>query len=352
MITELLEAGGEEARARAVSRAAEILARDGVVGLPTETVYGLGAAEGRSTALARLRELKERPPEKPFSVAFSSAEAALARFPSLTSPLRRLIGRFWPGPLTLVLCDGAGGTLGARVPGSEVTRAIIAAAGAPLYLPSANPAGREPAREARQVLAGFSGRIEAVVDGGRTPLGHASTVVRCGREGLEVLRAGILSEAEIRQAAAVRVLFVCMGNTCRSPMAAALLKAALARRLGLPAERLERAGFAVESAGLRADEGEPASAGALRAMAARSIALAGHRARAVSAALLDAQERVFVMTPAMLAEVRALTRRPQRVLLIDPAGAAVTDPFGGSDQVYEECARQLERCAAALAEKL
>ena len=115
---------------------------------------------------------------------------------------RRLAERFWPGPLTLVVADGRGGSVGLRCPDLQTARELVRLTGVPVAAPSANPSGRPPATSAEEALRLFEGRIAAVLDGGPARMGVASTVVRALGEGVEVLREGALSEAEVRRALA------------------------------------------------------------------------------------------------------------------------------------------------------
>lgn len=336
----------------ACARAAGLLARGGIVALPTETVYGVGVRADDEAAVARLRQLKGREADKPFTLVLPDMVSSFALARQVSAAGRRLAKRFWPGPLTLVVEALQGGSVGLRVPGNDVTRAVLAQVGAPIALPSANPAGDPPACDAEQVLAYFAGHIDAVLDDGRVPIGEPSTVVDVRGLAPRVLRAGFLSENDIRRAAITSILFVCSGNTCRSPMAAALARSALAQRLGTTVAELPAAGYRIASAGMYAGAGQAASAGARAAMDARQIDLSTHRSQPLTDALLAEQDRVYVMTGSLLAAVREVAPDPQRIEHIDPNRRDVSDPFGGSNEVYERCAHELEAKVARVIDAL
>lgn len=336
----------------AIQEAALRLRAGGLVALPTETVYGIAACADSAAAVERLRALKGRDAAQPFTLACPTRELAFARAASVPLTAQRLADRYWPGPLTLVLPAADGETIGLRVPAPMTTRRVLELAGCGAWLPSANPAGEPPAVDAAGVLAYFDGRIDAIVDGGRAPIGQASTIVRCERARLEVLRTGLLGADDVMRVAQRRVLFVCSGNTCRSPMAAALLRRALARKLGVQPHELDAAGYVIGSAGLHAATGDPVSSGARVAMSQRGIDVAAHRARRLSPELLAAQDHVFVMTNRLLHELRRLAPHPERVRLVDENGGDVVDPYGGSDAEYEACAIELDGKIARIAETL
>ncbi|WP_296761666.1 L-threonylcarbamoyladenylate synthase [Sediminimonas sp.] len=181
--------------ANGIAQAAAILARGGLVALPTETVYGLGADARQGRAVARIFEAKGRPRFNPLIVHVDSAETA-RRYVAWPAQAEALATAFWPGPLTLVLPlrDDAGlsplvtaglDTLAIRVPAHPLARRLLAAFGGPVAAPSANPSGRISPTTAAHVLAGLSGRIEAVLDGGPCPVGVESTIV--GLSGTPVL---------------------------------------------------------------------------------------------------------------------------------------------------------------------
>ena len=140
----------------------------------------------------------------------------------------------------------------------------------PVVMTSANRAGEAPATDAGAVRQTFAdGELAAVLDGGPCALGEASTVARLGPGGIELLREGIVTMEEIKRTAGQRLLFVCTGNTCRSPMAEALARTALRR--ALEAKDEADFGFRVGSAGVYAGPGAPASPQAIEALAERDI---------------------------------------------------------------------------------
>lgn len=186
--------------AEGLERAANLLAAGGLVAFPTETVYGLGA-DGRSGgAVASLYAAKGRPSFNPLIAHVTSLEAA-TREGLFGADATRLAEAFWPGPLTLVvpvaptgtvceLARAGHSTIALRMPAHDTARALLAAVGRPVAGPSANRSGHVSPVEADHVLADLDGRIDAVLDSGRTPVGVESTIVACLGGAPKLLRSG------------------------------------------------------------------------------------------------------------------------------------------------------------------
>ena len=326
--------------AAAREAAAAALERGELVVLPTETVYGLAGREDRPAARERLDALKTGR-DRPYSLAVASPEMLGERLAPLPQLARWIADRWWPGPVTQLLPQRDGPLLGVRVPGHAWTRELIELGGAPLLLPSANRPGESAPRDAESIDPGVLEQAAVVVDGGRAALGEASTVVEPRTWVLRVSREGVISRQDLDRQVRPRVLVVCSGNTCRSPIAQRLL-----------ARELERAGGpdwlvpAVESAGLQAVPGLPATDHAIDALAQRGLDLSGHVTRPVDDALLDRVDLALVMTrrhAELLA--RRAGGRPLRIELFDPAGHDVEDPFGGTAAEYRSVTAALERMA-------
>jgi len=207
-------------------RAAGILRAGGLVAFPTETVYGLGADAGNDLAVARIFAAKGRPRFNPLIVHVAEATAARCLV-GWSDAVEVLASAFWPGPLTLVLplLQGGGiaplvtaglGSLAVRVPAHPVARELLAAFGGPLAAPSANPSGRISPTTAAHVAAGLSGRIEAIVDGGRGGVGVESTSVGlCGAPTL--LRPGGLPAEAVEAALGQRLARPGTGDPLSAP---------------------------------------------------------------------------------------------------------------------------------------
>jgi L-threonylcarbamoyladenylate synthase len=188
--------------AAALARAAAVLRDGGLVAFPTETFYGLGAAANDPTALRRVYAVKGRSESKPLLVLIDSIAMAESLAAEVTPRARELMGRHWPGPLTLVLrarpdlppvLTAGTGTIGMRMSPHPVARGLVRALGAPVTAPSANPEGGAPPTSAAQVLKAFDGRIDLIIDGGPTAGGPASTVVDVTTDAELVLRAGAVT---------------------------------------------------------------------------------------------------------------------------------------------------------------
>jgi L-threonylcarbamoyladenylate synthase len=165
--------------------AAEALRTGKVALVPTETVVGLVAAEG---GLGRIHEIKGRDPNKPVALLCSSPEEAYALAASVPPLARRLAGRYWPGPLTLVLDHPAGGTVGVRVPADSAVRAVLAAYGEPLYATSANLSGEPAPKGLEEVDPEVSEAVDLIVEG-EPGSGEASAVVDLSNGQVRLLRA-------------------------------------------------------------------------------------------------------------------------------------------------------------------
>jgi L-threonylcarbamoyladenylate synthase len=192
--------------AAGLETAARILRDGGVVGMPTETVYGLAANAGDPVAVARIFAVKGRPADNPLIVHLASVDE-LDRVVASVGPLAaRLAERFWPGPLTLVLEAGpavpaitTGGlsTVAVRVPDHPVAAALLAAFGGPLAAPSANRSGRPSPTTAGHVVADLGDDLGVVLDGGPCPVGVESTVVDARGAVPIVLREGSITREDL-----------------------------------------------------------------------------------------------------------------------------------------------------------
>ena len=195
--------------AAGVQRAGELLQQGQVVGIPTETVYGLAANALDADAVLRIFEAKGRPQDNPLIIHISALEQLEALAEDLTPAVWQMAEHFWPGPLTMVVRKksvipdrtSAGlDTVGIRMPSHPVARAIIDAAGVPLAAPSANTSGKPSPTTARDVLDDMNGKIPAIVDGGACSVGVESTVVDMTGEYPQILRPGAITEEMIAEA--------------------------------------------------------------------------------------------------------------------------------------------------------
>lgn len=214
-----------EAR-QAVDRAAEILRRGGLVALPTETVYGLGANALDEAAVRRIFAAKQRPAWDPVIVHIADEAMLEGLVESVPDPARQLMKAFWPGPLTLLLPRSravadvvtAGRPLvGVRMPSHPVALELIRRAGIPIAAPSANVFGHISPTTAEHVLHDLDGRIDAVLDAGPTAHGVESTVLDPCQSPMVIYRPGAVTRIQIRQTAGPVEIFLSSGELHQTP---------------------------------------------------------------------------------------------------------------------------------------
>lgn len=318
----------------------------GLVAFPTETVYGIAVNTRDPDAVRRLYRLKGRPGDKPLTVHLASPEDLVTLLGRVPRPAAKLAARFWPGPLTLVVPDRHGRPTGCRVPDHALAREFLRECGTRIAAPSANPHDQPAPTTADQVLEHFDGLLDAVIDGGPCRHGRSSTVVRVTDDEVEVLRAGVVPEIEIREATARHLLFVCSGNRCRSPMAAAFAGDLLARRLGLgtDATGLLENGYRVDSAGTDCMHGAPSTPEAEAAAREYGCDLVGHRARALTPSLLENADEIYVMSAKQRASIlEFVSDAADRVHLLDTRGRDIDDPYGRGAAVYRATAQRIHK---------
>lgn len=200
MNTEILSATSPNA----ITSALEILLSGGLVAFPTDTVYGVGCLAFHPKAIESIYVAKDRPIEKAIPVLIGDEEDLVKVADEIPIFAMKLINRYWPGPLTLLVpkkptlpeAISATNTVGVRVPDHEVARSLLRLAG-PMAVTSANISGQESPRTAQEVFAQLGGRIAMVIDGGETPGGIPSTLVDCTGDEIQILREGPIPKEEL-----------------------------------------------------------------------------------------------------------------------------------------------------------
>ena len=192
-----------------LERGAQILRAGGLVALPTETVYGLGANALDAAAVEGIFRAKQRPAWDPVIVHIAEVEMLEGLVEEVPGAARRLMEAFWPGPLTLLLRRTAAvpdavtagrALVGVRMPGHPVALEVMRRAGVPVAAPSANLFGHISPTTAAHVLEDLDGRIDAVLDAGATAHGVESTVLDCCQSPMVIYRPGAVTVEQIRNA--------------------------------------------------------------------------------------------------------------------------------------------------------
>lgn len=191
---------GDHPDRSAIDEAARILRSGGLVAFPTETVYGLGADAHNPAAIARLNAVKGRPPEKAYSWHVYSIEQLPVLVGTIPPMAMRLMERFWPGPLTIIIPKADGTTIGFRLPDHPIAQAFLKACQVPVAAPSANRSGQSPPTDAEEVLAALNGTFDCLLDSGPTRLGRESTVVEVIGDRIEIRREGAIARHAIEDA--------------------------------------------------------------------------------------------------------------------------------------------------------
>ncbi|MDA1193973.1 MAG: L-threonylcarbamoyladenylate synthase [Planctomycetota bacterium] len=361
MATEVLRVLDRGALQAELERAGTLLRNGGLVAFPTETVYGIAVAAHVPAAVERLYALKGRDPTKPMTMMVAGLGPVHERCPQIPPKAMQLMKRFWPGSLTLVLptlhADGsAAGLIGFRYPAHPLAQGLVKAAGVPLLVPSANLSGQPPATTAEGVLLQFPDQLDLIIDGGPAERGLASTVVKVEGDEVTVLREGAIPERRIDQPHYAHVLFVCAGNTDRSPLAAALLSRRLATALSCTEAELEDRGFIVRSAGLAAEPDRRASRRSrqvAREFGEPVVELEAHRSRRLTQDMLLQATRIVCMERAQRDEILAFfPHRVRDVFLLDPEGGDIADPAGQGVGTYRRLARRLDAAGSLIAGSL
>lgn len=182
-----------------INTAARTIRDGGLVIFPTETVYGIAANLLNKEAIERLYKIKRRPAGKPFTVHISNMATLIEMVSDIPDHAKKLIDRFWPGPLTIILSSEDGKKIGFRMPANKIALSLIEASGVPVVAPSANISGKRPPRNIEEVLEDLDGGADITLDGGSCEVGVESTIVDATVFPCRILREGAITEAQLKK---------------------------------------------------------------------------------------------------------------------------------------------------------
>lgn len=216
-----------------ISEAAKLIAAGELVGVPTETVYGLAGNGLDAEAVEKIYEVKGRPAVKPLALMVPGVSAMTKYCENVPQQAKVLARKYWPGPLTIVLSAkdivpeivrAGGDTVGLRCPDHPLTQELLKKAKLPFAAPSANPSGEPSPKNAETVMRYFDGKIAAVIDGGECGIGRESTLIDMSAAPYRILRQGALSESDIRKTLAEELTVIGITGGTGSGKTTALLE--------------------------------------------------------------------------------------------------------------------------------
>ena len=303
-----------------------------LVAFPTETVYGIGACASRQAAIQKIYSLKQRNQEKPLAYHIGEIGSIEKLGVRTTSVFRFFKKLFWPGPVTFVLWNEKEEKIGIRFPKNEIASRLIRQCGELFLGTSANPSGRPSPKTAEDVVRAFPDQIDVIIDGGPCAYAEDSTVVDMTSSIPKILRRGALQNEVEKAISKVmsgqyprkKILFVCTGNTCRSPMAEAWLRSELKKK-GF-GDQIELA-----SCGIMARAGGVAASEVNYVLKNDEVELGNFRTQACRREDIMEADLIFVMTEEHYHFIASLCpQAEEKMIVLD-----VDDPIGLSIHAYE-----------------
>ena len=358
-MTQIIEIRSADDPRDVIHRACQLLAEGHLVAFPTETSYVAAASSLSEIGTAKLRTISTGAA----ALALKSPHEAHDYVARMPAPAHKLARRAWPGPLTMEfetselnglfeslpsatqqLLTGDRSAVAFRVPAHNAILHVQRLTPAPLVVTADRDMSQPLPRTAADAARMFGDAISLVIDDGPCRYGEPTTTVRFRGEKWEMVQQGMISARTLDRLVSEIYLFVCTGNTCRSPMAEGLFRRRLAERLKCHDDDLIDRGFAVLSAGLSAGAGGQASPEAVAALEAEGIDLRNHESQPVTERLLIQADHILTMTrnhqQVILSEFPELA---SRVRLLSADRQDVSDPFGGSRREYDDCKAEIER---------
>ena len=345
--------------------AVQYLAKGELVAFPTATAYVIAGQALSPDAMLKLKQLAGN--DDPLVLCVKDFDEALDYLPEMPSIARKLSKRCWPGPVVLELdrpgpdtlfselpaevqqqiCPGQ--RIRLRAPAHEIIFQTMRLSPSPLVL--LNEESRF--QTADSILEAFGDQIALVIDDGPSRFGDQSTLVSIQDNQWSILQPGVVTETTLKRLSSEIYLFVCTGNTCRSPMAEGLFRKLLSDKLGCQEDELSDRGYIVASAGLAAAMGAPPSPEGVSILAEQGIDIQAHESQPLTERLLDQSDHLYTMTQGHRAAI--LAERPdlaETVRLLSVDGKDISDPIGGGYQCYVECKKEIEDCLNAIIKQL
>ena len=214
----------------------------------------------------------------------------------------------------------------------------------PAPLIAGSECNEHPLLTAASLLDGFGSAVELVIDDGECRYGQPATVVSVSNGSWSIVRPGVVTETMIGRLASEVFLFVCTGNTCRSPLAEGFFRKMLADRLRCREDELADHGYMVLSAGVSAEPGLPAAPESIGVAARHGIDLRAHESQPVTQRLLEQADQIFTMTRNHRESILAsYPHLGDRVELLARDGTDIPDPIGLGEKEYEQCRLEIDR---------
>ena len=352
--------------------AVQALAEGHLVAFPSDVHYVIVASCLRPASVDSLSSivgLDNQSGSPAISLLPRSADEILDFVPNVSPVALRLAHRSWPGPLELLvknshptslttqlaattqskLCSQKG-YISLTIPNHESLEQVIRLSAGPLLVGAAiQKSNSQPLTLVQQGVH----QVALAIDDGPTLGPHRTTIVRVDGSHCHVEREGKISEQQVKAISQFTIVLVCTGNTCRSPMAEAMLNRKLSIRF---ASRFAKDPFIpilAKSAGVAASQGSPASEGAVAAMASIQLDLTAHQSQPAHPSLLEQADLILTMTSNHRQNL--LSRWPHlagKTFGLAPDQMEVSDPFGGPVEVYQACAKKIDQYLDAWVEKL
>src|SRR4051812_26295534 len=335
-IVHIFETGEYEAQ---IGRGSELLSSGGVVVLPTETVYGAAGLINSESARARINTLRGDT-RKPFIIHVAKRDDARPYLGPTNDFAERLLRRLWPGPVALMFDVPAdrrreaaalagvaeqdiyeGDSITLRCPDHIVVSDVLSTVKGPVAMTLAGTSAGGTNWSGERMAEELNGKVDLIFDAGPSRYSKPSTILKVGQSSYQIVRQGVYDERIIERLLRTTILFVCSGNTCRSPMAEAITRRVLSEKLHVPEDDLEKRGVQVVSAGAMAMPGSRAAGPAIDVVREMGGDLTRHRSRMLSVELIHQADMIFTMSQNHARAVTTLVpSAAEKVAALNPQG--------------------------------